>query len=52
MEKSLPQKHIIKNIVQMIAAELQQIKRLWRNTMKKKQLDLDKKDYASHAAQV
>jgi hypothetical protein len=49
MLKSLLPKHIIKSIVQMIVAELQLIKKLWKSTTKKKQLDLDKKDIVSHA---
>jgi len=52
MGKSLPQKHIIKNIAPMIAVELQQIKRLWRSIMRRKQLDLVRKDYVNHATQA
>jgi hypothetical protein len=49
MAKSLLQKLIIRNIVEMIVAGLQPIKRLWKSIMRKKQLDRDKKDTASHA---
>jgi len=49
MAKSLLPKHIIKSIVQIIVAGLQPIKRLWKSIMRKKQLDRDKKDTASHA---
>jgi hypothetical protein len=52
MVKSLHPKLIIKSIVQTIVAELQQIKRLWKSIMKKKQLGLVKKDYVSPATQA
>jgi len=38
----LSQKLIIKNIVLMNAAELQQTKELWKNIMKKKQLKMER----------
>jgi hypothetical protein len=43
------QKHIIKSIAQMIVVELQQIKKSWKNIMKKKLLRMAQKDYASNA---
>jgi hypothetical protein len=52
MVKSLLQRLIIRNIVAMTVAELQPIKRLWKSTMRKKQLDLDKKGTASHASHL
>jgi hypothetical protein len=52
MVKSLRQKPITKSIAQMIVAELLQIKRSWKNIMKKRQSGLVKKDYASHVTQA
>jgi len=46
MAKSLPQKHIIKSIVQMNAAELLQIEGLWKSIMKRKQLGAGQKGHA------
>jgi hypothetical protein len=36
----------------MTAVELQQIKRLWKNIMRKKQYEMVQKDYVDHAKQV
>gem|GEM_PF-5293227 len=44
------QKLIIKNIVVMNAAELQQIKKLWKSIMKKKQLGLVQKENAKYVS--
>jgi hypothetical protein len=44
--KSLRQKLTTKSIVQMNVAGLQQTKKSWRNTMKKKLFVLDKKGIA------
>ncbi len=46
------QKHIIKNTVQMIVVELQQIKKLWKSIMKKRQLRMEQKDFAKNVNQA
>jgi len=43
---------IIKNIVPMTVAGLQQIKRLWKNIMKKKQYGMVQKDYVVRVKQA
>jgi hypothetical protein len=50
--RTLSQKLIIKNIAAMNAAELQLIKRLWKNITRKKLYDLDKKDTVKSATLV
>jgi hypothetical protein len=49
VQKILSPKHIIKNIAMSNAVGLQQIVKLWKSIMKKKQLKMDQKDPAKNA---
>ncbi|MFZ9740625.1 MAG: hypothetical protein ACO3DP_01395 [Candidatus Nanopelagicaceae bacterium] len=46
--KNLTQKHIIKSIVQMNAAELLQIKESWISIMKEKQFEMERQGHVKN----